>query len=335
MKNTTEKFLSGDVIPPCPHFGRCGGCQYQHIAYEKQLKIKEEHIRKLFNPLLDCPTIDHCIPSPRPYGYRTKLTPHYGRIRSGNEPIGFRDIEGNRVVDVDYCPIATAEINGNLRELREHIHSRQTKRGGTALLRQGGKEVTSDPRRLLCEEVGGRRFHFTAGEFFQNNASILDTFATHVSDALFGDGLDYMIDAYCGVGFFSIFSAQRFRKIIGVEISRPAISMAKLNAETNGIRNGEYFLGSAEEIFQGIDLDPAHTTVLLDPPRRGAGTKFLQQLSAFFPRRIVYVACGPEAQAQEIKCLLQHYRMEMIQPVDLFPQTKHIENIVTLLRRDI
>lgn len=103
-----------------------------------------------------------------------------------------------------------------------------------------------------------------------------------------------------------------------------------MNAQINSVTNGEFFSGSADAIFTAVPFPGEKTTVLLDPPRTGAGKKFLQQLIAYAPRRIVYVACGPEAQADEIKVLLPNYAIESVQPIDLFPQTKHIENIVTL-----
>jgi 23S rRNA (uracil1939-C5)-methyltransferase/tRNA (uracil-5-)-methyltransferase len=140
------------------------------------------------------------------------------------------------------------------------------------------------------------------------------------------------VDAYCGVGFFSILAAHLFRKVAAIEVSQRAVSMGKLNASINGIGNGEFFLGSAEAIFSAVDFAAERTALILDPPRSGAGEKFLDQLMRFSPRRIVYVACGPEAQQREVALLSPAYEVLEIQPIDLFPQTKHIENVVTLRR---
>ncbi|MDR1438314.1 MAG: SAM-dependent methyltransferase [Puniceicoccales bacterium] len=336
MEETMEEELLGGSVPaPCPHFGRCGGCQYQHIDYGKQLLLKRQYIERLFSGHL----LPGCfprpvIPSPKIYGYRTKITPHYGRIRCGEEPIGFRESSGNCLVDISYCPIATDGINAKLPDLRRRIRETPTKRGGTALLRQGGDVITDNPRDLLCEEVSGKQLHFIAGEFFQNNASILDSFATYVSRMIADDCCDFLVDAYCGVGFFSILAADYFEKVVGIEVCQQTVSMGKLNASTNEIKNVEFLIGSAEAIFAAIAFAPQRTTVLLDPPRSGAGVKFIEQLLRFSPRRIVYVACGPTSQANEIFQFLPHYTLQEIQPIDLFPQTKHIENVVTLLRRE-
>jgi 23S rRNA (uracil1939-C5)-methyltransferase/tRNA (uracil-5-)-methyltransferase len=136
---------------------------------------------------------------------------------------------------------------------------------------------------------------------------------------------------YCGVGVFGICGSERFQGIIGIEISGRAIQLARQNAAINHVDNIQFIEGSAENIFAGALPDARKTSVILDPPRKGCDAGFLQQLVHFSPQKIVYVSCSPDTQARDIRFLLQHhYIIRRVQPFDLFPQTRHIENVITL-----
>jgi 23S rRNA (uracil1939-C5)-methyltransferase/tRNA (uracil-5-)-methyltransferase len=323
------------IAPRCPLFGRCGGCQYQHLPYGRQLEWKRRHIAGLFSPLgIDPSAVAPPLPSPKDFFYRTKLTPHHGRIRGGgDDPIGFLEATRRRILDVGHCPIATEAINDALVGFRERVRAKPTRRGGTLLLRQAGGRVVEDPRELLCETVHGRPFHFLAGGFFQNNGAILPDFVDCVLGQILDPAVEFLVDAYCGVGFFALSAAPRLHRVMGIEIDRSAIRLARLNGNVQGVANGEFLLGAAEEIFGAVDFPPDRTAVLLDPPRAGCGASFLDQLLRFGPRRIVYVSCGPESQVRDLRVLLPAYAIRSVAPVDLFPQTRHIENVVALERR--
>ncbi|MDR0340166.1 MAG: SAM-dependent methyltransferase [Puniceicoccales bacterium] len=323
-----------NVEPRCPLFPRCGGCQYQHMAYGDQLALKLRRIGELFaefslEPKVLLPT----VPSPLTYGYRTKLTPHYGRIRgSGEEPIGFLAAEGGRrIVDVPQCPIAAEEINLALPACRKRIRSMATRRGGTALLRRTDNGVVEDPRALVRETVREKIFHFIAGEFFQNNSAILPDLLGCVRSMATAPGIDFLVDAYCGVGLFSLSLADHFQEVAGIEICRESVRLARLNGTIQGVKNSQFLAGTAEDIFAAVNFPANRTALLLDPPRSGCGRAFIDQLLRFRPRRIVYVSCGPEAQVRDLRPLLSNgYAIWTVQPLDLFPQTQHIENIVLL-----
>ncbi|MDR1436269.1 MAG: SAM-dependent methyltransferase [Puniceicoccales bacterium] len=318
----------------CPLFPMCGGCQYQHMAYGDQLALKAQRMEELFSTLdTHLPPISPPIPSPRIYFYRSKLTPHYRRIRgAGDEPIGFLSPDGSTLVDIPFCPIALEEINGALPEIRARIRSKTTKRGGTALLRSGDGTVTDSPREMIRETVSGKTFHFIAGEFFQNNSSILPDLIGCVRSMAAADGIDHLVDAYCGVGLFAISLAEHFKEIAAVEICRESVRLAKLNGSVNGVRSATFFAGAAESLFASVQFPPERTAVLLDPPRSGCSRSFCDQLLKFGARRIVYVSCGPESQVRDLCSILGPYKILQIQPVDMFPQTRHVENIVLLER---
>ena len=271
-------------------------------------------------------------PSPVQYGYRSKLTPHYERPCGGNMPVGFI-MQGRRtsLVDVPQCPIASKAINDALPAARERIKKSNPRRGGTLLLRDCAEGVCQDNTAIRTERVGGISYQFCAGEFFQNNPHILPELVQYAIGQ--AKGTRNLVDAYCGVGVFALAAAKDFENVAGVEISSKAIVCANANAKINNIKNCEFLIGKAETIFDGVakKFDGAETSVIIDPPRAGCDTAFLEQLTAFAPKRIVYVSCGPDTQARDLAYLTTRgYKLERLQPFDLFPQTRHIESVATI-----
>lgn len=328
------------VAPKCELFGLCGGCQYQHLDYAAQLEWKRKQVRDLMQRIggIDF-EVAPTHPSPMRYGYRSKLTPHYERPHGADNsyfPIGFVKV-GRRIdlVDVQYCPIASDAINSALPKARAELSARKNslKRGGTILLRDTGGKICTDNNATVREKVGDLEFEFVAGEFFQNNPFILPEFVNYaINEAV---GSKQLVDAYCGVGMFSLSAAAKFERVVGIEVSEKAIRCASKNAEINNIKNCSFIVGKSESIFDGVskDFSALDTSVIIDPPRSGCNAEFLEKLADFAPRKIVYVSCGPDTQARDLAILLQRgYKLEKLQPFDLFPQTRHIENVATLSR---
>jgi tRNA/tmRNA/rRNA uracil-C5-methylase (TrmA/RlmC/RlmD family) len=323
--------------PLCKLYGNCGGCQYQGARYEAQIKWKRQQVENSLVRLggISVP-VNPVVPSPKPYGYRSKLTPHYQGGSSGKDlSIGFlRQGSRRALVDVDHCPIATDKINHALPKAREElIKAPKKKRGGTLLLREVIEGVVSDPKLLVSEKVGDLIFHFKAGEFFQNNPYILPQLVEYVVTQANAEENSLFVDAYCGGGLFGLSAASRFKKVVGIEISRQGFEGARTNAQINRIENAQFFLGDASSIFQEIHTDTESVALVVDPPRRGCDPEFLDQAIEFSPRRIVYVSCEPSTQARDAQVLLAAgYQAVAAQPFDLFPQTRHVENVLTLVR---
>jgi len=326
------------VEPPCPVFGECGGCQYQNLRYESQLRVKQEQVSGLLRHMagIDFP-VQPTVPSPRTFGYRSKITPHFQRARDGEiGPIGFLQA-GRRydLVDIPHCPIAMDALNNSLGVVRDDVRARAAdypRKGATLLLRASSDgSVITDPRATCTEEVEGIRFHFLAGDFFQNNPFILPAFTRHVREQVSASGAPYLLDAYCGSGLFALTSAAAFEKVLGVELSASAVERARLNAEANGITNATFAAADAGSIFADIPFSGSQTAVVIDPPRRGCDSAFLAQLFNFQPRTVVYVSCNPATQMRDLQAFLDNgYQPRHIQPFDLFPQTRHLECVITL-----
>jgi len=325
------------VAPKCPVFGECGGCQYQHLAYEEQLKWKQRQVEELMQHMakIEHP-VNPCLSSDQRWNYRSKITPHFKQPRDGEiGAIGFlADGQRARIVDVTRCDIAMEEINAALPQVREQIQARadEFKRGSTILMRATEGRVETDFKKTVVERVGDLEFKFVAGEFFQNNPFILPAFTEYVAKQAARDGIHYLVDAYCGSGLFALTLAKHFEQVAGVEVSEIACEWARRNAEANGIHNAGFLTASAEHIFEEIAFPPDQTTVVIDPPRKGSTPEFLQQLVEFGPARVVYISCNPATQVRDLKQLHEcGYRLEDVQPVDLFPHTRHLECIMTLV----
>ncbi|CAE8720321.1 unnamed protein product [Polarella glacialis] len=295
------------VVPRCPVFERCSGCQYQHLHYDAQLRWKQQHVQDALSRIagLQLPpdAVRPTVASPLQYHYRTKLTPHpqeppprrqrlaFRGAADGEqrtEAIGFleedwgavRDSSGRRwkqVVDVAYCPIATEAINAALPAARQLAFGSPEQ----LLLRDTTEDaVVTDGQQIVTEVVPGfGAFSFRAGGFFQNNSSILPAFVQHVIDAAVGPGEaggnvpDVLLDVYCGVGFFAISAAKRFRLVLGVEVDSTAVSLAQLNAKAQGVSNASFLAADASQgllrIAQQASVAASQIAVVIDPPRQG------------------------------------------------------------------
>jgi tRNA/tmRNA/rRNA uracil-C5-methylase (TrmA/RlmC/RlmD family) len=324
------------VAAPCPLFGTCGGCQYQNLSYPAQLEWKRRQVEELLQHMARVEfTVAPVIASPREYGYRSKITPHFDPDRSGAvHEIGFlRTGRRKEIVDVPQCLIATEPINAVLEREREAIRGKSWKRGATLLLRDTGTGVVTDAAATALTTVAGLTFEFLAGDFFQNNPFILESFASYAVEQARSGGARHLVDAYCGSGLFSLFGAREFESVTGIEISASAVERARGNAARNGLTNCTFTAGTAGDIFQNITTTGPETAVLIDPPRRGTDEDFLRQLIAFAPRSVVYVSCNPATQMRDLRPLLDAgYSLRTVQPFDLFPQTKHLECVATLER---
>lgn len=328
------------VTPGCELFQNCGGCQFQHIGYERQLNEKTARVKELLEKAgLGSHPVEPAIGSSRVYNYRSKITPHYERPgRDGRQPIGFLQ-HGRRhsIVDVETCPIATEAINEALPaariEARESGGKKRRKRGGTLLLRHVLEGVVTDPKAVVSERVGDLTFQFRAGEFFQNNPFILPYMVDHVVGEAKSEGARFLVDAYCGSGLFALSAAASFEQVAGVEVSDQAVLWAQANCRISGIDNARFLIGKAEAIFKGLSFSAEETAVIIDPPRKGCDESFRSQLMDYGPAKIVYVSCDPATQVRDVVEFLEAgYRIERIQPFDLFPHTRHIENVISLVR---
>jgi len=308
------------VSPPCRFFGECGGCQYQHIDYPTQLELKRKQVADLFERIggFSREVVAPVIPCPQPYGYRNRLM-----LRSQwNKPeqklnIGFLRADSRLVVDLDTCAIAEPALNEQIRHVRAH----PPPRGGLKVVVRIAPEDWEVPR----------------DSFFQNNFFLLPQFAELVRQRLRDSGARFLVDAYCGVGFFAIETASVVETFVGVEIDQQAVKAARRNAAARGIRNGEFIEGRAERLWPGIlkRFEPATTAILLDPPRTGCPAEGLAALRETRPSQVLYVSCHPATLARDLNVLCADgvFELVSVSPLDMFPQTQHVECVADLRHR--
>lgn len=326
------------VVPECPLFGTCGGCQYQHLDYARQTEWKRRQVEELLKHMakIEHP-VQSVIASPRQYGYRSKITPHFHKPKGGEiGAIGFLRVgTRNALVDVEHCPIAMTALNEELVSVRNQARENQHafKNGATLLMRAADNGVLTQADQIAIEHVGNVKFEFQAGDFFQNNPFILPEFVRYAVDEARASGSRFLVDAYCGSGLFGISAARHFEEVLGVELSESAVRKAAHNAEINGLTNCRFLAADAQEIFKEIPHPGRETVVVIDPPRAGCSEEFLQQLFAFDPKRVVYISCNPATQMRDLVLFSEAgYKLGKVQPFDLFPQTKHLECVMTLSR---
>ena len=286
------------VEPRCPYFGRCGGCVYQHIEYAHQLALKWRQVKETLRRIvkLENAPMRPFIPSPLEYGYRNRITIH---VDDG--VIGFFRRESNTLLDIEHCPIASAEVNARLAQLRAtHPHN------GHYTLR------AHDGARIFVQANDGVA------------ASMLDLVERTVAPA------DLLIDGYCGAGFFAKRLRSRFRKVIGIDWDQHAIAVAQRDVQPNE----EYIAGNIEtELPHFLLENEGRAVVILDPPAVGLTDTIRHVLLVYPPVQLIYISCNPGTLARDLAAMGRIFRCESITPLDMFPQTAEIEVIVELTPR--
>jgi tRNA/tmRNA/rRNA uracil-C5-methylase (TrmA/RlmC/RlmD family) len=354
------------ITPPCRYFNSCDGCQYQHIPIDMQRNWKRSHVETVLRRIgkIDNPQVNQVIgTNDHHYGYRSKITPHFdlpftlkkndstSSRNASDIKIGFHKAGTRTTMDIEQCIIATSNINDKYLEERTEIkddylsNRLEYKNGATLLFREGNDgKVTAGYKGIIEQTVNNITFHYHVNEFFQTNPYALPLLVNHVvkqavssnTSILGGKKLLYLVDTYCGSGLFGLCASSHFAHVYGIEIAKKAIDAAKENAKRNNIHNVTFYENKSDFIFNKISsLPPDETVVVIDPPRAGCDETFLSQLCQFSPQRIVYVSCDPATQARDTKYLLEigNYEIVDITPFDLFPQTRHIENVITYQKR--
>ena len=288
------------VAPPCPYFGRCGGCAYQHMTYERQLALKaaqvEQTLRRV-GRLAEVP-MRPIVPAPKPYEYRNRI-----RVHVAGGIVGFFAADAHALIDVERCAIAAPVVNQALGRLR----------GGA--MREGDYSLRAP---------GGGPF------FEQTNPEVTRELVALVK-ATVRRGQQVLIDAYCGGGLFARELAPWFETVIGIEENVQAVAAARHHAQPH-----ERYLAGDVAACLGELLsthDATRTTLLLDPPTTGLDARVLDLVLAGAPAELVYVSCNPATLARDLAGLSSAYTLTAVTPVDMFPQTAEIEVVAHLTRR--
>ncbi len=347
------------VTPSCPHFGpnACGGCQWQHIRYSAQLAHKTDVVRNQLARLAgltDVP-VHPTRAVGEPWNYRNHV-----QLHASPGGLGYVTADSRRVEPIDECPIMHPLVADLFDELDIEIEDleRLSLRAGVntgqqmvifettndepfelmvdrpvscVLMLSDGTPVTLVGCAHLFEQVAGHRYRVSAGSFFQVNTAGAEALVDTVADYLSLRPYETLLDLYCGVGLFSLAMAGHVGQVIAVEVHPSAVDDAHFNVEVAGLDNAHVVEGDVAKVLAALD-EPVHA-VIADPPRNGCGPNVIEGIVSLRPARLVYVACDPAILARDAKALAAAgYRLVEVQPLDLFPQTYHIESVGLFVR---
>ena len=331
------------VTAPCPVYGRCGGCHYQHAPYEYQLAAKRSILVEALKRLGKMePPAEIGVVAAEPFGYRNRVQLHVEENR-----LGYREARSHRLCAVTECPVGSPKINQAIAALAAMQREGRWPRFIRSL------EVFTDEREvqinvLETDRPVARRFfdwcgtlipglvegaldyrgefRVSSNSFFQVNRLLIDRL---VETAIEGAEGGTATDLYAGVGLFSMPLARRFRQVTAVESGAGAVRDLQFNASRAGLENLHAVSQTADEHLASLEKAPDF--VLLDPPRTGLGKAVVARLAELRPPRITIVACDPATLARDLAGLLAAgYQVERMTLVDLFPQTYHLETVVRL-----
>lgn len=421
IRNKRRRFMEGVVVnyvkrspmrtePFCKHFGVCGGCKWQNLPYEEQLRHKGAQVREQLTRIgkIELPEIAPCMGSAQTSYYRNKLEytfadrrwMTYEEIAEGkpieNTPaLGFH-IPGmfDKILDIEHCWLQNDPSNAIRLEIKrfclEHGYSFHNAREHVGLMRditiriastgeimlivvfnennqeritalldhlaERFPEITSlmyvvnskwndfiGDLDIICyrgkdhifEQMEGLHFKVGPKSFYQTNSAQayeLYKVARDFADLREGDTL---YDLYTGTGTIANFCASRCRKVVGIEYVADAIEDAKINSEINGIDNTVFYAGDMKKVLSDsfVEENGHPDVIILDPPRAGVDEPVIDVILRAAPERIVYVSCNPATQARDLALMDGMYRVVAVQPVDMFPHTHHVENVVKLVKR--
>ncbi len=395
------------VDAPCPYAGHCGGCQWQHLSYERQLEYKQGHVLDAFTRIgtLSGVPLRPTLRSEKPFGYRNKMEFSFserrwllpGEMASGLQDRGFAlglHVPGtfDKVLDVDAC-LLQADMGNRILMcvkgfargsglppygLKSHqgfwrfltlrhsalsgewmvnvVTSRENSPSMDALTRELHAEfplvktvvnnitdrkaaVAAGVREVVCwgggtiqDGIGPYVFQISANSFFQTNTLTAQRLYEKVLEYAELKGSEFVLDLYSGTGTIPIFlSRHTSGAILGMEIVESAVRDAERNCRLNDISNCRFVIGDIRETFTTLQHKP--DVAIIDPPRAGMHQDVLSRVMQMTPRRIVYVSCNPPTLARDLACMVSEYEVVEVQPVDMFPQTYHVEVVAKLERR--
>jgi 23S rRNA (uracil1939-C5)-methyltransferase len=328
------------VEPPCPYFGRCGGCDFQQLTYEAQLNSKIEIIEDCLRRVGKIKTLPpiSIVPSPQAWQYRSRAG---WQIDTENQRLGYFEGGSHKICDVELCAVLEPELQRVLEILRGEMRAGTLQARGELEVVAGDEAVSVAPPLGGFETVevrrvvGGEEYAFNARSFFQIYHRLLaplieealrdeaNTSATHDGTA---------VDLYCGVGLFTIPLARRFARVIGVESNSDAVRFARHNLEHARLDNAQVVNSSVGEwLWANEDLTGQMEFLLLDPPRTGAERAAIEGIVRMKPKKISYVSCDPATLARDLQQLLSNgYGLGTVKAFDMFPQTHHVEIVAHL-----
>jgi len=354
---------------PCPYFFKCGGCAYQHISYPRQLELKRQIVKESLKRIggIDI-EINPVLGMEEPWRYRNKVEWHTGN-KSDQHTLGYYINDSRVLMGIDSCLLISQEMQDYSSYIKDHLDELRIPDGCEVIVRQssanqemmlifGGdgsreidfakmlnyKEVASIysveygvtqlhyGEQVLTDKIFNRKYQISPLAFFQVNHLQTEKMMDIIKEyAQIGSG-DTVLDAYCGTGTIALNLAGSAGRVLGVESFKSAIRDAKRNAFKNNITNCKFIKGACEKIIP--DLEEEFDVVILDPPRSGCKAELIEAVIKKNPKTVVYVSCNPATLARDLALFVKAgFNVAEVQPIDMFPQTSHVETVILIERK--
>ena len=348
---------SNRQVPRCPFYLTCGGCNIMHMNYDSQLEFKKNKVEGILHKFANIDgVVKDIIPSDE-FNYRNKVT-----LKVINNKLGYFKDKSNDLVAIDKCLLVSNKIN----EVINKLNSVNLNNIDEVLIRSNykdelllcliGKNIEKEyylnhlsdidniviidnndkliikGNDYIIDKIDDMLFKVSVESFFQVNSIQVKKLYDKVLEYAKLTGKERVLDLYCGTGTIGMFLSKKAKYVYGIEINESAVKDANYNKKLNNINNIEFLCEDANKIknnYKNIDL------VVVDPPRSGLGENAIKTIIDINPKRIVYVSCDPVTLARDLKILQQNYLIKELTPVDMFPNTYHIETISVLCRKTI
>ena len=327
-----------------------------HQDYYNQLRFKEMKIKELFSRFTNFNNIKfNSIVHGKNLNYRNKVIFH------GNDKLGFYKEKTNQIIEVPSCMLIEKEMNDIYNKIRlykekylneniEELMIRKTSLNSVMISLKGKintnlflKEINSNSiesvylnnkliygNNTIIEEINDMKFHILPRAFFQVNYNMMKKLYQIVIDYYKENNFNQVLDLYCGTGTIGILISPYVKKVVGVEVVEDAINSAILNKELNNVNNIEFLLGKVEDYIESFkDID----SIIVDPPRSGLDKLTVDTILGIKPKSIVYISCDPTTLVRDLNILSEKYDLLELTPVDMFPNTYHVENVCVLNRK--
>ena len=362
ITKTKKRYMEGkplEIISPsphrekplCPYFGQCGGCQYQIINYQEELRWKSVQVADSLKRIggIDAEgKIRDIVASPIDYYYRNNLDLKV-EVKDKEVSIGFIHRNNKDIVPIEKCVIAVEKINQELKNIKDILSSKKLKEGTYTLRIKEDSEnlnfclIDSKDKKIIPEEgcltrrlKGDQTINYSPNTFFQANWMTASLLVEEIDKRVSGLDAECLFDLYCGAGLFSVALSPYVKEVVGIEKNKEAFRFAVKNVKESGVSHAMFYEGFAEKTLPRVWKKFLYqkNIVLLDPPREGCDRFLLDFLARSKERvlKLFYVSCDPACLSKDLKILTEGgFELEEIVPFDMFPKTKHIETLAILV----
>lgn len=333
------------IKPPCPYYNLCGGCNLMHMNYQDQLEYKQQKIENIIHKYTSQNIkINKIIPSSNIYNYRNKITLHI------KDKIGLYEDNSNNIIEIEKCLLADNKINNILQELKskelqeDEIVIRSSYNDSLIYYQNKNnllnnikcpniinKSILIKGNNYIIEKLKDYKFIISPTSFFQVNTRQTINLYEKIKELAHLNKNNIILDLYCGTGTIGLYLSKECKEILGVELNEDAIKDANKNKKLNNINNAKFIVGDAKQIIKKLNYKP--DIIIVDPPRSGLFKGMINDLIKFKANKIIYVSCNPLTLSRDLKELINPYKIEQIQPLDLFPNTYHVECICLLTKQ--